>query len=187
MKAVFVCLTAAALCLSLAGCMGASSSGAASSSSQMSQATAAPSPSPSTEPASSASSVPSASTAPDTALSAAVVEALNGTVAFASDTAGGSLKTAQAASALVQVFAENGVPDNLQAGAAVWKAALTEEQRSLLSLNWSGVSQLSRDIAADPAGQQGLLDSAGIATDFTVLDLSGISAAMDSLDAALMD
>ena len=185
MKAVFACLTAAALCLSLAGCMGASSSGAASSSSQMSQATA--SPSPSMEPGSSASSAPSSSTAPDTTLSAAMVEALNGTVSFAADTAGGSLKTAQAASSLVQVLAESGTPDNLQAGAAAWKATLTEEQRSLLTLNWSGVSQLSRDIAADPAGQQGLLESAGIATDFTVFDLSGISAAMDSLDAALRD
>lgn len=49
------------------------------------------------------------------------------------------------------------------------------------------MSQLSRDIAADPASQQGLLDTAGVETDFTTMDLSGISAAMDSLDAALLD
>ena len=75
----------------------------------------------------------------------------------------------------------------LTEGAAGWKATLTAEQRTLLSLNWQGVSQLSRDIAADPASQQGLLETAGVETDFTAMDLSGISAAMDSLDAALLD
>ena len=107
--------------------------------------------------------------------------------AFAAVTAGGCLKTAQASAALVQVLAAEGVPAGLTEGAAGWKATLTADQLTLLSLNWQGVSQLSRDIAADPASQQGLLETAGVETDFTAMDLSGISAAMDSLDAALLD
>lgn len=174
MKTFFACLTAA-LCLSLCACMASGSSSVPASSSEVVEPTAAP------------TENPSASAAPDASLSVSLTEALNGTVAFAADTAGGSLKTAQASAALVQVLAAEGVPAGLTEGAADWKATLTAEQRTLLSLNWQGVSQLSRDIAADPASQQGLLDTAGVETDFTTMDLSGISAAMDSLDAALLD
>ena len=179
MKTFFACLTAAALCLSLCACMAAGSSSVPASSSEVVESTAAPTAAPTEN--------PSASAAPDASLSVSLTEALNGTVAFAADTAGGSLKTAQASAALVQVLSAEGVPAGLTEGAADWKATLTAEQLTLLSLNWQGVSQLSRDIAADPASQQGLLDTAGVETDFTTLDLSGISAAMDSLDAALLD
>ena len=175
MKTFFACLTAAALCLSLCACMASGASSVPASSSEVVESTAAP------------TENPSASAVPDTTLSVSLTEALNGTVAFAADTAGGSLKTAQASAALVQVLAAEGVPAGLTEGAADWKATLTAEQLTLLSLNWQGVSQLSRDIAADPASQQGLLDTAGVETDFTAMDLSGISAAMDSLDAALLD
>lgn len=175
MKTFFACLTAAALCLSLCACMASGASSVPASSSEVVESTAAP------------TANPSASAAPDTALSVSLTEALNGTVAFAADTAGGSLKTAQASAALVQVLAAEGAPAGLTEGAADWKATLTAEQLTLLSLNWQGVSQLSRDIAADPASQQGLLETAGVETDFTAMDLSGISAAMDSLDAALLD
>lgn len=183
MKAVFACLTAAALCLSLCACMASGSSSVPASSSEVVEPTA----SPTTPPSAAPSATPSASAVPGASLSVSLTEALNGAVAFAADTAGGSLKTAQASAALVQVLAAEGVPAGLTEGAAGWKATLTAEQRTLLSLNWQGVSQLSRDIAADPASQQGLLDTAGVETDFTAMDLSGISAAMDSLDAALLD
>ena len=179
MKTFFACLTAAALCLSLCACMASGASSVPASSSEVVEPTAAPTAAPTEN--------PSASAAPDTTLSVSLTEALNGTVAFAADTAGGSLKTAQASAALVQVLAAEGVPAGLTEGAAGWKATLTADQLTLLSLNWQGVSQLSRDIAADPASQQGLLETAGVETDFTAMDLSGISAAMDSLDAALLD
>lgn len=185
MKTLFALLTTAALCLSLCACMASGSSSAPASGSGTTS-TAAPTTEPSSSMASggSASSQP-ASSLPDSTLPSAVIETLNASVAYGSDTAGGSLKTAQVSAALVQVLAENGVPANLTEGANSWKATLTAEQLSLLSLNWESISQVSRDIAADPASQKDYLESAGVETDFTALDLTGISAAMDSLDAAL--
>lgn len=189
MRTFFTLVTAAVLCLMLAGCNGGAGSGSsvpASSSSVPTSSSEIVEPSATPGATALPSANPSASEMPGATLSSALVEALNASVAYGSDTAGGSLKTAQVSAALVQVLVENGVPDRLQEGAAAWKATLTEEQRTLLSLNWASVSRVSRDIAADPASQKDLLASAGIGTDFTTMDLSGIPAAMDSLDAALL-
>ena len=69
--------------------------------------------------------------------------------------------------------------------AADWMAGLTADQKSLVALNWPGILSTAESIAADPAAEADLLDTAGITTDFTKVDLTGAADALKALDGAL--
>ena len=97
---------------------------------------------------------------------------LDGFVDFAADTAGGSLKSARAAAALVEYLS---CADIDASTAADWMADLTQDQRDLLDTNWAGILANAQNIAADPASQTDLLSSAGVTTDFTGMVLTGVS------------
>lgn len=179
-------LTALALCAALTGCM-RTNTNAGGTPTSTPAGTAGPAATgmpeqtmPDQVPAQSgmADSTPAA----DPMLSDALRAALEGGYGYESGSAGGSLRTAQAAAALVQVIAENGVPDQLDTLTDQWRASLTEEQRTVLMANWPGISERARAIAADPAGQKALLGDAGVTTDFTTLDLTRVTEAFDVLD-----
>ena len=96
---------------------------------------------------------------------------LDGCVDFAADTAGGSLKSARAAAALVEYLS---YADIDAATAADWMAALPQEQRDLLDTNWSGILENAQNIACDPASQADLLASAGVTTNFGSMVLTEV-------------
>ena len=96
---------------------------------------------------------------------------LDGCVDFAADTAGGSLKSARAAAALVEYLC---YADIDAATAADWMAALPQEQRDILDTNWSGILENAQNIASDPASQADLLASAGVTTDFESMVLTEV-------------
>lgn len=96
---------------------------------------------------------------------------LDGFVDFAADTAGGSLKSARAAAVLVEYLS---CADIDASTAADWMTDLTQDQRDLLDINWTGILANAQNIAADPASQTGLLSSAGVTTDFTGMVLTGV-------------
>ena len=96
---------------------------------------------------------------------------LDGCVDFAADTAGGSLKSARAAAALVEYLS---YADIDAATAADWMAALPQEQRDLLDTNWSGILENAQNIASDSASQADLLASAGVTTDFESMVLTEV-------------
>ena len=96
---------------------------------------------------------------------------LDGFVDFAADTAGGSLKSAQAAAVLVEYLSS----DDIDATTATdWMANLTQDQHDLLDINWAGILDNAQNIAADPASQADLLASAGVTTDFESMVLTGV-------------
>lgn len=110
-----------------------------------------------------------AGTARDT--TAAQRHVLDGFVDFAADTAGGSLKSARAAAALVEYLSS----DDIDAATATdWMADLTQDQHDLLDTNWAGILDNAQNIAADPASQADLLASAGVTTDFTSMVLTAV-------------
>lgn len=96
---------------------------------------------------------------------------LDGCVDFAADTAGGSLKSARAAAALVEYLS---YADIDAATAADWMAALPQEQRDLLDTNWSGILENAQNIASDPSSQADLLASAGVTTNFGSMVLTEV-------------
>lgn len=168
-------LLCAALCAALlAGCMRGG--------------TATPGPSPSASPAS-----PTASPTPQTAESAATGESaghtaaglarvLDGCLAFAADTAGGSLKAATAAGDLVRYTAQYGRAETFEADAKAWYTALDADQKAQLALNWPGIRDTARGIAAGSEQAAAQLADAGVSADFTGVDLAAASAAIDRLD-----
>lgn len=117
---------------------------------------------------------------------AGLTETLDQVVAFAADTAGGSLKTMIAAGQLVSFAADcEGVPDTLAEDAAAWADGLDADQKELLALNWPGVRDAAKSIAEDPEGQAELLATAGVTTDFTAMDLETVPDFLTALDGAL--
>lgn len=112
---------------------------------------------------------PTADPTPDT--TAEQRNVLDGFVDFAADTAGGSLKTARAAASLVEYLSYSDIDT---ATATDWMASLSEDQRTLLDLNWSGILENAQNIASDPASQADLLSSAGITTDFESMVLTDV-------------
>ena len=167
-------LLCAALCAALlAGCMRGG--------------TATPGPSPSASPS------PTASPASQTAESAATGESaghtaaglarvLDGCLAFAADTAGGSLKAATAAGDLVRYTAQYGRAETFEADAKAWYTALDADQKAQLALNWPGIRDTARGIAAGSEQAAAQLADAGVSADFTGVDLAAASAAIDRLD-----
>lgn len=142
-------------------------------------ATSNPEPSPAETPAS--TEAPAESAAPDTTADTADAKrtVLNGLVDFAADTAGGSLKTARAAAALVEYLHSADIDE---AVASDWMASLTPDQLALLELNWSDVLFRAQNIVSDPAGQADLLASAGVSTSFEEMELSAVPDKLTALD-----
>jgi len=167
-----VCVLSAAL---LAGCASSSSTSAGSASAAVSSAAASG--------ASSAAS--SAGTV--SYEKADLDQVLDACKSFEMDSAGGSLKSADAAAGLVEFSAKNAVGANIKAlgdDVESWYNGLTDADKTLLKKNWSDIYQDAQAIVADPSSQAGLLSDAGVTTDFSKMDLStGISVCnlLDSL------
>lgn len=111
---------------------------------------------------------------------------LNGCIAYEVDSAGGSLKTAIAAADLVVFLAGDSVPDDLPGETDAWHQALSADDRTTMDANWPGVYRCAQDICTDPAAQQGLLDDAGVTTDFSAMDLTAVPAQLDEMNTALL-
>lgn len=111
--------------------------------------------------------------------------ALNGCIAYEVDSAGGSLKTAIAAAGMVEYLAGDFVPQDLAGETLTWQAALSEEDSATMDANWPGVYRCAQDICADPAAQQGLLDDAGVTTDFSTMDLTDVPEQLDDMNEVL--
>ena len=117
---------------------------------------------------------------------AGLTETLDQVVAFAADTAGGSLKTMIAAGQLVTFAADCAeVPDTLAEDAKACADGLDADQKELLALNWPAVRDAAQSIAEDPEGQAELLATAGVTTDFTAMDLETVPDFLTALDGAL--
>lgn len=153
-------------CVLLAGCAGMPGSSAA----QTATAESAP------------ASVPAA-TAETSGKSLTVV--LNGCIAYEVDSAGGSLKTAIAAADLVVYLAGEDVPADLGGETAAWQQSLDENSQATLDANWPGVYACAEGICQDLDSQQGLLDDAGVTTDFAAMDLTDVPEQLDVMNAAL--
>lgn len=137
----------------------------------------------------SAAAAESAATAESAAAPAAVqsrlTAVLDAFVAYEADTAGGSLKTAAAAADLVFYLSGDPVPDDLYGQTRAWQQGLDAGGQALLEANWPGIYACARDICADPAARQGLLDDAGVTGDLAALDLDGVPARLDAMNEAL--
>lgn len=153
-------------CVLLAGCAGMPETSAA----QTATAESAP------------ASVPAA-TAETSGKSLTVV--LNGCIAYEVDSAGGSLKTAIAAADLVVYLAEEDVPADLGGETAAWQQSLDTDSQATLDANWPGVYACAEGICQDLDSQQGLLDDAGVTTDFAAMDLTDVPEQLDVMNAAL--
>lgn len=112
---------------------------------------------------------------------------LDGCIAYEIDAAGGSLKTARAAAALVVYLAGDGVPADLYGATKSWQQGLDGDQQATLDANWPQVCRCARDICGDPAAQQGLLDDAGVTEDFGAMDLEDVPAQLDTMDEAIQN
>ena len=185
----------AALCLCgalLAGCAGddggmAGSGSAAVSGAQSGTAADSTSMAPSASPDAGAVS---GSGMGETGSTAYTAEGLNtvlgGLVTYSGDTAGGSLKAASAAGELVNFAATAGDGSaTLGADAKAWLDTLTDEQKEMLRTNWKTVRDTANGIATDLENQTGLLADAGVTYDFANMDMSGVSAFMNTLDSVL--
>ena len=110
---------------------------------------------------------------------------LNGCIAYEIDSAGGSLKTAIAAADLVVFLAGDFVPEDLAGETQTWQNALDADDQATMDANWPRVYSCARDICEDPAAQQGLLDDAGVTTDFGSMDLTEVPAQLDAMNEVL--
>lgn len=110
---------------------------------------------------------------------------LNGCIAYEVDSAGGSLKTAIAAADLVVFLAGDLVPEDLPGETRTWQQGLSADDQSTMDANWPGVYRCAQDICADPAAQQGLLDDAGVTTDFSTMDLTDVPEQLDDMNEVL--
>ena len=52
-------------------------------------------------------------------------------------------------------------------------------------MNWDGILYSARQICEDPADGSGLLEAAGVTTDFGTIDLSAVPQRLDALDEVL--
>ena len=101
-------------------------------------------------------------------------------------TAGGSLQTAQAAAALVEFAAACGTDSaTLGADTEAWLEGLNEADRAMLKENWTAVRDRARSIGEDHDGNKGVLADAGVTTDFSALDMSGVDAFLNTVDSIL--
>lgn len=112
---------------------------------------------------------------------------LNGCIAYEVDSAGGSLKTAIAAADLVVYLAGDFVPEDLSGETAAWQQTLSSDDQATMDANWPRVYTCAQDICEDPAAQQGLLDDAGVTTDFGAMDLTAVPEQLDTMNEVLTD
>ena len=107
---------------------------------------------------------------------------LDGFVCYGADTAGCSLKSAQAAAVLVEYLSRADISAETVTD---WQGGLDAQQQELLVLNWDGILYNARQICEDPADGSGLLEAAGVTTDFGTIDLSAVPQRLDALDEVL--
>lgn len=136
-------------------------------------------------PSDTAAEATAASPTAETRQDAAYRDVLDRCVSYEGGTAGASLKTAQAAAGLVEFLAAD--TDEALSGesAAAWRAALSDTQSAALDENWPGIYLCAVSLCDDPAAQAGLLADAGVETDFSAMDLSGVPERLTALNAAL--
>lgn len=149
------------------------------------------SPAPSPSPAASASPAPTATPEDSTPEAAAgytaagLQTALEGCLAYGAGSAGTSLKAAIAASGLVRYTAQygKGHTQEIRDDAGAWYDAMDQDKKDQLQENWPGIFDTAKAITDDPEQAKGLLESAGVMTDFTGVDLETAAACMAELDA----
>ena len=174
---------AGALCLLvLAGCR---DTGSSSMPSPSPAATASPQPpdAPATpETATSETATSEAASAGYTA--AGLQKVLEGCLASQAGSAGASLKAAIAANDLVRYTAQYGKGNEqaIQTDAKAWYDALDQEKKDTLAENWPDIADTARQITDDPEQAKGLLESAGVMTDFSGVDLETAAADLAVLD-----
>lgn len=178
-------LLSAALCAAmLSGCLREDAAPAAS-----------PSPTPAASPA--ATATPAASeTAPGTAEDAAagytaagLERVLDGCIAFGAGSAGTSLKEAIAANDLIRYTAQYGAgnAEAVRTDAQAWYGALDGDKKAQMAENWPGIRDTARAILDDPEASAGLLESAGVSTDFAGVDMETAGACLDVLDSVFAE
>lgn len=169
---------AGALCLLvLAGCRGTGSSSKPSPS-----PAATSSPNPTDAPATPETATSEAASAGYTA--AGLQKVLEGCLASQAGSAGASLKAAIAANDLVRYTAQYGKGNEqaIQTDAKAWYDALDQEKKDTLAENWPDIADTARQITDDPEQAKGLLESAGVMTDFSGVDLETAAADLAVLD-----
>ncbi|MGN0975067.1 MAG: hypothetical protein ACI4OL_03635 [Gemmiger sp.] len=115
-------------------------------------------------------------------------DALDATISYGADTAGGSLKAVIAAAGLVEFFATQCGPEDavsLVTDTADWYGELTDDQRATLALNWPVIYDEVVLLVEDPASQTEILSEAGVTTDFTRLDMVAPAEILVALNALL--
>ncbi len=115
-------------------------------------------------------------------------QVLEGCNNFAMGTAGCSLKAMAAAAGVVDFSARYALLENepsLTADLNRWLDNLTREERENLKANWAAISQNVQAILKDRPSVEGLLSDAGVAIDFSQLDLTYGARLAELLDAQL--
>lgn len=107
---------------------------------------------------------------------------LDGFVCYGADTAGCSLKSAQAAAVLVEYLSRADISaETVTDWQGGWTAAAAGA--ACLELGRHPVQRPS--VCEDPADGSGLLEAAGVTTDFGTIDLSAVPQRLDALDEVL--
>ena len=98
-----------------------------------------------------------------------------------------SLKAAIAANDLVRYLAQYapGNTEPLRTDTKDWYDKLDEDKKALLKENWSGICATARQITDDPDEAKGVLESAGVSTDFSGVDLDAAAVGLDTVDGVL--
>lgn len=113
-------------------------------------------------------------------------KALDGILNVETGTAGGSLQTAQSAAALVEFAAACGTDSaTLGADTKAWLDGLTDSQREGLKETWKNVCERAHGICDDYDGNKGVLADAGVTTDFSALDMSGVDAFLNTVNSVI--
>ena len=113
-------------------------------------------------------------------------KALDGLLDVQGGTAGGSLQTAQSAAALVEFAAACGSDSaTLGADTKAWLDGLTDSQRTDLKETWKAVCERAHGICDDYDGSKGILADAGVNTDFSALDMSGVDAFLNTVNSVI--
>lgn len=113
-------------------------------------------------------------------------KALDGILDVETGTAGGSLQTAQSAAALVEFAAACGADSaTLGADTQAWLDGLTDSQREGLKETWKNVCERAHGICDDYDGSKGILADAGVSTDFSALDMSGVDAFLNTVNSVI--
>ncbi len=179
----------AALCLALlAGCAGGTGAVPAAAPETAPQATAAPAPevTPEVTPAPTPADTPQPA---DGYTTAGLDQVLNGCIVYGAGSAGTSLKAGIAANGLVRYLAgcSTARAEEIRTDAAAWYKGLDADGRERIDANWPGILGTARMITGGSEEVAGLLESAGVDTDFTGVDLAAADSLLDELDAVFSE